>query len=151
VESAEPAGDTAATSVAETVPPPPIAIAANQLLGLIDSARVVLMELPELTPGTPAAQARRIEEQWNSWSTGFLQQLEATAAVIAEPLPEDAHMYAKLGHQRVMSAIEELRQLARYEADPGVPPKYLRTRNLMVARNHIDSAGKFLANVGIYL
>lgn len=149
VASSEPAIDTAAPAVTELEQPPAIAVAANQLFNLIDSARAIVMEIPELNSGAPASEARRVRGQWNAWSEGFLEQLDAIAGLIEEP-PEDADPYAKLGHQRMLNAVEELRQLAQFESDTGVPPMYLRSRNLLVARNHVDSAGGFLEKVGIY-
>ena len=142
-------GDTAESLLAELVRPSPLVIVASQLSQLIDSSRAEVMEIPELTSDMRTGEVRRTTERWDAWSQQFLERLEAIAALLPEPPPEDAETMLKRGYARLPRAIAELRSLAQLAADNGVPDMQTRNRHLGIARNHLASAEEYFFRIGL--
>ncbi len=147
--STESTDNTTASALSELVPQSPLVIVANQLAQLIDSSEAEAKEIPELSPEMGASEARETRERWDAWSQQFRDRLEAIAALLPEPPPEDAETALLRGYGRLPRAIDELRNLAQPVAGNGVPDNLTRSRQFGIARNHVASAQRYFFRVGL--
>ncbi len=128
---------------------PPVVRALNELEYLVDSAIVEAMALEEPETGATANQMRRVEQEWHAWATGFGERLEEAAAKLPVPPGDESERELRLGYNRMVSAIEQLRRLVPTGSTVEVPRLVIRQSILGTAKNHLESARTYFYRIGL--